>query len=36
MEAIKYVVDTLLWLLTLAFVLRLIFQTVRADFRASD
>jgi YggT family protein len=33
MEAIKYIVDTLLWLLTLAFLLRLIFQLVRADFR---
>jgi YggT family protein len=33
MEAIRYVVDTLLWLLTLAFLLRLIFQLVRADFR---
>jgi YggT family protein len=33
MEAIKYIVDTLLWLLTLAFVLRLLFQLVRADFR---
>ncbi len=33
MEAIRYIVDTLLWLLTLAFVLRLIFQIVRADFR---
>jgi YggT family protein len=33
MEAIKYIVDTLLWLLTLAFVLRLLFQWVRADFR---
>jgi YggT family protein len=33
MDAIKYVVDTLLWLLTLAFVLRFLFQLVRADFR---
>src|SRR5271169_1612089 len=33
MDAIRYVVDTLLWLLTLAFVLRLLFQLVRADFR---
>ncbi len=33
MEAIRYVIDTLLWLLTLAFVLRLLFQWVRADFR---
>ena len=33
MEAIRYIVDTLLWLLTLAFVLRLLFQFVRADFR---
>jgi YggT family protein len=33
MDAIKYIVDTLLWLLTLAFVLRLLFQVVRADFR---
>jgi YggT family protein len=33
MEAIRYIVDTLLWLLTLAFVLRLLFQWVRADFR---
>jgi YggT family protein len=33
MDAIKYIVDTLLWLLTLAFVLRLLFQLVRADFR---
>ena len=29
----RYIVDTLLWLLTLAFVLRLLFQWVRADFR---
>ena len=33
MEAIRYIVDTLLWLLTLAFVLRLLLQFVRADFR---
>ena len=33
MEAIRYIVDTLLWLSTLAFVLRLLFQLVRADFR---
>jgi YggT family protein len=33
MEAIRYIVDTLLWLLTLAFLLRLLFQLVRADFR---
>ena len=33
MEAIRFVVDTLLWLLTLAFVLRLLLQLVRADFR---
>jgi YggT family protein len=33
MEAIKYIVDMLLLLLTLAFVLRLLFQWVRADFR---
>src|ERR1700685_4445946 len=33
MEAIRYIVDTLLWLLTLAFVLRLLFQLVRADLR---
>jgi YggT family protein len=33
MEAIKYIVDMLLWLLELAFVLRLLFQLVRADFR---
>lgn len=33
MEAIKYIVDTLLWLLLLAFLLRLLFQWVRADFR---
>jgi YggT family protein len=33
MDAIKYILDTLLWLLTLAFVLRLLFQLVRANFR---
>ena len=33
MEAIRYIVDTLLWLLTLAFLLRLLLQLVRADFR---
>ena len=33
MDAIKYIADTLLWLLTLAFVLRLLFQLVRANFR---
>jgi YggT family protein len=33
MDAIRYIVDTLLWLLTLAFVLRLLFQWVHADFR---
>jgi YggT family protein len=33
MEALRYIVDTLLWLLTLAFVLRLLLQLVRADFR---
>jgi YggT family protein len=33
MEAIKYIVDMLFLLLTLAFVLRLLFQWVRADFR---
>ncbi len=33
MEAIRYVADTLLWLLTLAFLLRLLLQWVRADFR---
>jgi YggT family protein len=33
MEAIRYIIDTLLWLLTLAFLLRLLFQLVRADFR---
>jgi YggT family protein len=33
MEAIRYILDMLLWLLLLAFVLRLLFQLVRADFR---
>jgi YggT family protein len=33
MEAIRYIVDTLLWLLNGAFVLRFLFQLVRADFR---
>ncbi len=33
MEALRYIFDTLLWLLTLAFVLRLLLQLVRADFR---
>jgi YggT family protein len=33
MEAIRYIVDMLLWLLLLAFVLRFMFQLVRADFR---
>src|SRR6202142_3070459 len=33
MEAIRYIVDTLLWLLLLAFLLRLLFQWGRADFR---
>jgi YggT family protein len=33
MEAIRYLVDILLWLLTLAFVLRLLLQLVRANFR---
>ena len=33
MDAIRYIVDTLLWLLALAFVLRLLFQLARADFR---
>ena len=33
MEAIRYIVDMLLWLLLLAFALRLLFQLVRADFR---
>src|SRR5258708_7973994 len=33
MEAIKFVVDTLLWLLMLAFVLPLLFHSVRPDFQ---
>jgi len=33
MDAIKFIIDTLLWLLMLAFLLRLLFQWVRADFR---
>lgn len=33
MDALRYIVDTLLWLLTLAFVLRLLLQLVRANFR---
>ena len=33
MDVISYLVDMLLWLLTLAFLLRLLFQLVRADFR---
>jgi YggT family protein len=33
MEAIRFIVDMLLWLLLLAFLLRLLFQLVRADFR---
>lgn len=33
MQAVIYIVDTLLWLLTLAFLLRLMLQLVRADFR---
>jgi YggT family protein len=33
MDAIRFIVDTLLSLLTLAFMLRLLFQWVRADFR---
>jgi YggT family protein len=33
MQALIYIVDTLLWLLNLAFLLRLLFQLVRADFR---
>jgi YggT family protein len=33
MDAFRYIVDTLLWLLTLAFLLRLLFRWVRADFR---
>jgi YggT family protein len=32
-DAIRYIVDTLFWLLLLAFVLRFLFQLVRADFR---
>jgi YggT family protein len=32
-DAIRYIVDALLWLLTLAFVLRLLLQLVRANFR---
>jgi YggT family protein len=32
-DAIRYIVDTLLWLLLLAFMLRFLFQLVRADFR---
>jgi YggT family protein len=33
MEAVRFIVDTLFWLLSLAFVLRFLFQLVRADFR---
>jgi YggT family protein len=33
MDAIRFIVDMLLWLLTLAFMLRFLFQLVRADFR---
>jgi YggT family protein len=33
MEAIKFIVDNLLWLLLLAFVLRFMLQLVRADFK---
>ena len=33
MDAVRYVIDTLLWLLNLAFLLRLLFQWVRANFR---
>jgi len=33
MDAVRYIVDMLLWLLLLAFVLRFLFQLVRADFR---
>ena len=33
MDPIRYIVDMLLWLLLLAFLLRLLFQWVRADFR---
>jgi YggT family protein len=32
-DAIRYIADTLLWLLMLAFVLRLLLQVVRASFR---
>jgi YggT family protein len=32
-DAVRFVVDILLWLLTLAFVLRLLLQLVRANFR---
>jgi YggT family protein len=32
-DALRFVVDILLWLLTLAFVLRLLLQLVRANFR---
>jgi YggT family protein len=32
-DALRFIVDTLLWLLTLAFVLRLLLQLVRANFR---
>jgi YggT family protein len=33
MDALRFIVDTLLWLLALAFLLRFLFQLVRADFR---
>jgi YggT family protein len=33
MDAIRYIVDTLLWLLMLAFTLRFLLQLVRASFR---
>ena len=33
MDAIRFLVDILLWLLLLAFLLRLLFQLVRASFR---
>jgi YggT family protein len=33
MEAVRFIVDILLWLLTLAFMLRLLLQLVRASFR---
>lgn len=33
LDALRFVVDTLLWLLMLAFVLRLLLQLVRANFR---